>query len=146
MESKRDESKRDEKTIGQPQKEMYTGNLFNNPRFVNLKMSDETLAEYKRYGENMYSFDFESSGTSGLGKKQKKTAKQRLREKIANQSEKPQETEEPDPVIDSVVNIMSYVRSGFSVEDLSQEEQDLLRSHYGNNWKKVIEEELNKEL
>lgn len=142
MESKNDR-KEPRKEAQRDQKEMYTGNLFNNPRFVNLKMSDETLDEYKRYGENLYSFDFENSGTK---RSTKKSTKQRLREKIANQDSKNESNEEPDPVIDSVVNIMSYVRSGFSVEDLSKEEQDLLRSHYGTNWKKIIEEELNREL
>ncbi len=53
-------------SVGQDQKEMFTGNLFNNPRFQSVALSDKEADFYKKVGEQMYAFDYVN-----LGKKKK---------------------------------------------------------------------------
>lgn len=139
--------------VGQEQKEMYMGDLFNNPRLMTVKISPEAEREYRKYGEQMYGFDFvgtgddKTKGTETLSVETKKKTKESRRSKLKKKLTKEDSDKNPniDPVADSVANIMVYLRSGLDISDLSKEEQDMLRGYFGSSWKETIQEELEKE-
>lgn len=130
--------------VGQEQKEMFTGDLFNNPRLLTVKLSPEAELEYKKYGEQMYSFDYVGTGSESKRKK-KESRRSKLKKKLNKDKDDDKQTN-VDPVADSVANIMVYLKSGLDISDLSKEESDMLRGYFGSDWKEHIQRELNKEL
>lgn len=90
--------------------------LFDNPmvRRARAAMSEEQLAEYKAKGEMMYGgrFDVTSSNLEQEGRDFNE--------------------------IEAVAWVVESLKSGLMVQDLEDNERELLKAHYGDNWQAMV--------
>jgi hypothetical protein len=95
--------------------------LFNNPMVENAikQLSPEDLQKYKNIGEKLYG-NIEMMSSNGL------TTNGSNSEAV------------PDNIMEAIFYICEGLKSGLLPEDLEEDEQNLLKEFYGNDWVEKI--------